>query len=91
MKKILAAAMISFVFAGGVGSAYADTQDKAQSFDPNATSFKVSLLVPSLQGLSGRKEGSPVIKVCNDSKMACMPGDICCSTNKACPSDGVCP
>ncbi len=91
MTKLFLAALVSIAIVGGAGSVSADTNDKAQSFDPNTTSFKVSLLVPSLKNLSGDKDGSGIIKVCNDSKMACMSGDTCCSTNKACPSDGVCP
>lgn len=91
MKKLLLAALFSFALVGGMGSVSADTSDKAQSFDPNMTSFKVSLLVPSLQGLGGDRDGSDAIKVCNDSKMACLSVDTCCSTGKACPSSGVCP
>ena len=51
----------------------------------------IALMTPALTNPVTGKQFPAPIKICNDAKMACIPGvDTCCSGN-ACPSDGVCP
>ncbi len=95
MKKAIFAVALSAALVGGANFALAAQGGVDQSIAPwskSTQSFKVSQLLPKLKNLTGSKTRSDIIKVCNDSKMACIAGvDTCCSTGKACPSDGVCP
>ncbi len=53
--------------------------------------IKTTMLSPALINPVTGEDRPEVIKICNDSKMACIHGvDTCCGGG-ACPSDGVCP
>jgi|GEM_PF-4908575 len=57
----------------------------------NSNYIKTTMISPALSNPVTGKERPEAIKICNDSKMLCIPGvDTCCGGG-ACPSDGVCP
>jgi len=57
----------------------------------DANYIKTTMISPAISNPVTGKDRPEIIKICNDSKMACVHGvDTCCGGG-ACPSDGVCP
>jgi hypothetical protein len=92
MKKIVSAAILSLALIGSASFASAlESNQTSTPWTVNPEAAQVIALLPRIKTVPS-DANSDVLNICNDAKMACITGvDTCCSTKKACPSNGVCP
>ncbi len=94
MKNLILGFVFTVLMAGFASISVAEEKpnmDLLKSIVKEDGRIRTALMSPAQIDPRKGMPSSPIIRICNDDYMACLPGDTCCSTKKACPSDGKCP